>query len=350
MTIQFFTFFSLLFSELKQNFLASLIMKIGLCAKAVLLLIVPLNLLAFDADTTATITNADTIKKWSYKSLSLVSVAQNAFVNWSAGGESSLTGKAAIDYDIKYKKNRFIFNHSANLVFGLVGYIDKRVEKTNDKLNLAMSFSHKTSKNWSLANLITLKTQFANGYKYPDDSTLISTFFAPAYLIISVGFNYSPNDKFQLFWSPVSGKVTFVMNDALANRGSYGVKKAVVDSLGNIIAPGKHFLGEVGFNLVTSYKAELMKNIKLNTALTFHNNYLDFDIANRWNIDVDFDTRVVFSINHTFATILYVHLKYDHNAKFPNYETVGGEEVQVSESPKLQINESFGLGVTYQIN
>ncbi len=150
--------------------------------------------------------------------------------------------------------------------------------------------------------------------------------------------------------SPVSGKMTFVCNDELANKGLYGVKPAELDTAGNIIKSGNQFLGRVGINLFTQYKAEIMKNINLKTALTLHNNYLDFDINNRWNIDVDFDTRIVFAINKIFATVLYMHLKYDHNAKFPNYETIDGEEVLVSESPKLQINESFGLGVKYQIN
>jgi DUF3078 family protein len=310
----------------------------------------PLFSFAFGADTTNISAPTDTVTNWTFKSLSLVSVAQNAFVNWSAGGESSLSGKAEFDYDLKYKKDKFTYDQSGKLGFGLVGYIDKRLEKTNDKLNLSIAFSHQISKKWSLTNLSTLKTQFANGYKYPDDSTLISTFFAPAYLTVSFGFKYSPSDEFHLFMSPISGKMTFVVNDDIANRGLYGVKKATVDSVGNIIVPGEHFLGEVGINLFTSYKAEIMKNINLNTALTLHNNYLDFDIRNRWNIDVDFDTRVVFSINNIFATVLYMHLKYDHNAKFPNYDTIAGEKVQISESPKLQINESFGLGVTYQIN
>jgi len=314
-----------------------------------ILLLIPLNSLAFSIDSTSISKPTDTVKYWTFKSLSLVSIAQNAFINWSAGGESSLSGKAAFDYNLKYKREKFTFDNSANLVFGLVGYIDKRVEKTNDKLNLAIAISHQTSKKWSLTNLVTLKTQFANGYKYPDDSTLISGFFAPAYITISLGFNYKPNDKFQIFLSPVSGKMTFVLVDKLANKGAFGVKKATVDTAGNILTPGKHFLGEVGVNLVTSYNADLMKNIKLNSALSLHNNYLDFNSNNRWNVDVDLDTRVVFSINNVFATIMYVHLKYDHNTTFPNYETIDGVETEVSQSPRLQVNESFGLGVTYQI-
>lgn len=292
---------------------------------------------------------ADSVKYWTFKSLSLLSLNQNVFVNWASGGDNSLSGKGAVDYDLKYQRRKFTFDHQGNMAFGLVGYTDNRIEKTDDKIELLIAFSHQTSKNWSLTALATLKTQFADGYKYPDDSTLISSFFAPAYLTISLGFNYKPNKEFQLFLSPLSGKMTFVKNEKLANIGAYGVKKAVIDTAGNVIVPGKQFLGEVGLNLLTTYKTEIMDNIKLNTALTLHNNYLDLDVSNRWNIDVDFDTRVIFSVNKLFSTILYMQLKYDHNALIPNYETIDGKKVEVSSSPKLQFKESFGLSVTYQI-
>ena len=148
-----------------------------------MVIIIPLFSYGFNNDSIADNNTAvDTVKRLTFNSLSLVSIAQNAFVNWAAGGESSLSGKGEFDYDLKYQKDNFTFDQSGNLVFGLVGYIDRRIEKTNDKLNLAVAFSHQTSKKWSLTNITTLKTQFANGYKYPDDSTLISAFFAPAYL------------------------------------------------------------------------------------------------------------------------------------------------------------------------
>ncbi len=314
------------------------------------MIVSPVTFFASENDTIQNQNDADTTSYWTFKSLSLLSVNQIAFLNWASGGESSLSGKAAVDYEIKYQKNKFTFDQQANMAYGLVGYVDNRVEKTDDKLDLLLAFSHQTSKKWSLTALTTLKTQFADGYKYPDDSTLISGFFAPAYLTVSLGFNYKPNGEFQLFMSPLSGKMTFVKNAELANKGAFGVKKAVVDSLGNIIVPGRQFLGEVGLNLLTSYKTELMENINLSTALTLHNNYLDLDVSNRWNIDVDVDTRVIFSINKLFSTILYMHVKYDHNALTPNYEVIDGDKVEVSGSPKLQIKESFGLGVSYQID
>jgi hypothetical protein len=314
------------------------------------LFVFPQTLLATDSDTTTNNPSVDTTNSWSFKSLSLLTVNQIAFVNWAAGGESSLSGKAAADYEVKYEKNKFTFNQQGNFAFGMVGYIDKHIEKTDDRIELLLAFSHQTSKNWSLTALTTLKTQFADGYKYPNDSTLISTFFAPAYLTVSLGFNYKPNKEFQFFMSPLSGKMTFVKNAELANKGAYGVKKAVIDTAGKIIEPGRQFLGEVGLNVLTTYKAEIMDNVKLNTAVTLHNNYLDLDVHNRWNIDVDVDTRLIFSVNKLFSTIFYMHVKYDHNALTPNYQIIEGDKVEVSASPKLQIKESFGLGVSYQID
>ncbi len=293
----------------------------------------------------------DTVKKkpLTYKALYTFGLNQMAFSNWAAGGESSLSAKATVDYDLKYTKNKFIFDHTAKLAFGMVGYIDKRVEKTDDKIDLLFAFSHKWKKSWNLTGLLVYKTQFANGYKYPDDSTLISTFMAPAYLTTSFGFNFKPVKEFQIFLSPVAGKLTIVMNQKLADKGAYGVTRAVVDSLGNIIAHGKNYQGKLGMNIVTSYKGKISKNIDLNTALNLYNNYIDPDPGNRWNIDVDWDNRLIFKFNNYFATILYFHVKYDDDAVIPQYEIIDGNKVKVSEGPKVQLKESLGLSFTYKI-
>lgn len=305
---------------------------------------------AFTLDSLTNDREVDTTTAWSFKSLNLLSVSQMAFVNWTAGGESSLSGKVAADYELTYQNENFTFNHNADFAYGLVGYNDKRIEKTEDKINLLTAISTKLSEDWDYTGMATFKTQFAEGYKYPDDSTLISTFMAPAYLTLSMGLNYKPAKTFQIFVSPVSGKITFVLNSNLANMGAFGVKKAVLDTLGNIKLPGEKVFSQMGINLLSSYKAKIMKNIDINTMLNLYNNYLDTDPANRWNIDLDWDTRVVFTINKIFATILYFHMKYDHNAKIPIYAVQDGLKVKISESPRLQLKESFGLSVTYKID
>lgn len=305
-----------------------------------------LSVLAFQpSDTTLN----DSVKPWKFNSLNMLSINQIAFVNWASGGESSLSAKISTEYDLEYKKGKFTFDHKGKLAFGLVGYIDKSIEKTDDIINLLWAASHKTSKKWDLTGLVTFKSQFADGYKYPNDSIIISAFMAPGYLNISAGFNFKPNKHFQLFMSPLSGKLTFVLDQELANKGAFGVKAAELDTSGAIIHKGENMLSELGISILTSYKHKIMKNIDLRTSLNLYNNYTDPNSNNRWNIDVDWDTRIIFTINKVFSTVLFVHLKYDHNTTFPEYETIDGKQVIVSHSPKLQIKESFGLSLTYKL-
>lgn len=129
---------------------------------------------------------ADTTGLLEFTSLNMLSVNQIAFVNWASGGESSLSAKVSTEYDLTYKHKRFTYEHLGKIAFGLVGYVDKRVEKTDDLFDFLWSANHETVKNLHLTGMLTFKSQFANGYKYPDDSTLISTFMAPGYINVSM--------------------------------------------------------------------------------------------------------------------------------------------------------------------
>jgi len=292
---------------------------------------------------------ADTTNPWEFNSLNMLTVNQIAFVNWASGGESSLSAKVSTEYDMSYKQDIFTYEHQGKVAFGLVGYIDKRVEKTDDLFDFLWSANHEAVEHLHLTGLLTFKSQFANGYKYPDDSTLISTFMAPGYANISIGLKYKPKKDFQVYFSPIAGKLTMVLNQELANKGAYGVKKAIVDTAGNILIPGEKLLSEVGIKVLSTYKAKLMENIDLRTTLSLYNNYTDYNKDNRWNIDVDWDTRIVFNINKLFSSVFYIHLKYDHNTMISEYELIDGEKTLVSEGPRLQLKESFGLSLSYKI-
>lgn len=293
---------------------------------------------------------SDSVKNLMFQCLFYTGLNQIGFVNWAAGGENSLSGKIGADYSISYKKNKFRFHHQARLAYGLVGYFNKRVEKTDDKIDLLMALGRTLNNKWTLTGLVTFKSQFAPGYKYPDDSTLISDFMAPGYLTLSIGINYNPVKEFQIFVSPASGKFIFVENQRLADKGSFGVTKAVTDSSGNILVHGKNIKGELGLNLVTSWKYNIMKNINLNTTLNLHNNYIDPNKYNRWNIDVDWDNRFIFTINKLFSTVFYFHLKYDDESKTTKYKLNDeGKKIVIYSKPMVQIKESLGLSITLKI-
>lgn len=292
---------------------------------------------------------SDTIKYWKTNAAFAFNLNQLSITNWSTGGESSISGKATVDFKSRYHKSDRSFELIHKSAFGVVGYGSRRIEKTEDRLDLSLSFSQKAFDRWTYTSLFTFKSQFANGYKYPNDSTLLSAFMAPGYVTTSLGFRYKKGDKLELFMSPASGKFTFVQNQTLANKGAFGVQKAVTDTSGVVVESGKNILAEFGVNLLANFTHEISENIDMSSTLNLYNNYLDYYADNRWNIDVDWETKLNLTVNKRIQTVLFLLLKYDHNINVPVYEIEGGQKKQVGQGPRLQVKESLGIGFTYKL-
>ncbi|MBI9036897.1 MAG: DUF3078 domain-containing protein [Bacteroidales bacterium] len=304
------------------------------------------------ADSTKITNSPDITKFWSFETVTKLIFNQISLTNWAKGGESSLSGKSDLIFEAKYKKENISFENDINLDFGLMGFKgdnDKiKVQKTEDKIDLSSVFGYEAYKNWYVTTVFNFKTQFANGFKYPDDSTLISDFFSPAYFTLSFGFDYKPSKKFSLFMSPAAGKLILVLNQELADKGAYGVIPAEYDTLGIKIKKGKKRKAEFGINIICKAKDEIFKNITGETKLVLYNNYLDDNLNNRWNIDIDWETKFELKVNKHISTNLYFHSIYDHNVPIPEYEIIDDKKTKISEGPKLQIKESFGLGFTFR--
>ncbi len=307
------------------------------------------NIMAEAPSDSLTEKKADTTKPWKYTGNYAIMLNQIAFKNWAAGGESSLSGRASVDYHLHYKKEKFSFDHVAHLAYGMVGYLHKQVQKTDDKIDLLFGLSSQFSKKWYFSGVVSFKTQFSKGYKNPDFSHEISNFMAPGYLTVSIGFRYKAKKNFELYMSPLAGKVTFVLDQYLANQGAYGVKKAVTDSLGNILVPGERTAGQLGINIISSYQANLMKNILFKTRINLYNNYLEEEPSKRWQLDMDWYNELSFKINKYFSTVLLVQMKYDPKTLFPVYETVDGVQQVVDQEARLQWKESLGVSFLYSI-
>lgn len=277
-----------------------------------------------------------------------MNINQLALSNWAAGGENSWAVKTFANFSLVYHKKRFEQKLVGSFAFGISRFADKRIEKQDDKIDLTYSLSLNSKTQWNLSTVATFNTQFANGYKYPNDSTVISTFFAPAYLILSAGCSYKTKDeRFQIFMSPLAGKVTFVMNQDLADQGAFGVKKGYYDQDGNWI-PGEHIAPAIGVNVIVNYKQPIGKNITYTTILNTFYNYLERRDDDRLRLDVNWENTVNFVITKYISTILFVHLKYDHNTTFPVYETIEGVETVVDNVPKLQFKESLGIAFVHR--
>ena len=277
-----------------------------------------------------------------------LNINQLALSNWAAGGENTWAGKAFANFTLLDHKKAFEQKLTGTFAFGISRFADKRLEKQDDKIDLTYSLSLNSKTQWNVTMVSTFNTQFANGYKYPNDSTVISSFLAPAYFTVSAGYSYKTKDeRFQIYMSPFAGKITFVMNQELADKGSFGVKKGYYDQA-SIWIPGENIAPAIGVNVIINYKRPIGKNITYTTLLNTFYNYIERRDDDRLRLDVNWENTLNFVITKYLSMILFVHLRYDHNTTFPVYEDIEGVQTVVDNVPKLQVKESVGIAFIHK--
>lgn len=277
-----------------------------------------------------------------------LNINQLALSNWAAGGESSSTGKAFADFTLTSNKKRYESKITGKFAFGISRFSDKRIEKSDDKIDISYSYSRRNT-SWANFSLVsTFNTQYANGYTYPNDSVRISSFFAPAYLTVSAGYTFkTKKNVFQAYVSPFAGKVTFVMAQELADQGKYGVIPGYYDA-DSIFIHGENIAPALGANIILNFKQNIGKNITYSTLLNVFYNYFEHRNDGRVKIDMNWENTIDFIINKNISAVFFIHLKYDHNTTFPVYETIEGVETVVDNIPKLQFKQSLGIALIHK--
>ena len=273
---------------------------------------------------------------------------QLALSNWAAGGENSASGKAFANFTLTHNKKRYESKLIGNFAIGISRFSDKRVEKSDDKIDLKYSYSRRRGWLTNFSLVSTFNTQFANGYTYPNDSVRISTFFAPAYFTMSAGYTIkTKKDNVNVYLSPFAGKITFVMAQDLADQGQYGVRSGYYDADSTYIH-GQNMAYAFGANIIVNFKQNIGKNIIYSTMLNCFYNYFESSDNGHTKIDMNWENTINFIINKSISAILFVHLKYDHNTTFPVYDTIEGVETVVDNIPKLQFKESLGIALIHK--
>lgn len=306
----------------------------------------------------------DTSKAWTFGGFVSLQINQVALVNWNAGGENSFSGIALAQVFANYKKNKWNWENQLDLGFGQLYSKTFGWQKNEDKIDLLSKAKRSIGKsNFSYAAEANFKTQFAPGYTLPDDSTVVSRFMAPGYLLLSLGIDYKALDWLSFYLSPATGKFTFVTDQNLADQGAFGVVPAEYDTSGTRTEKGANFRPEFGAYFRMSLKKDVMKNITMATDLNLFNNYTDEDKENRSKIDVDWQTSINMKVNKWITVSLFTHLIYDYNIKQkvfdgdnPVYEVDSnglfvlndaGEKIQKTDA-LVQFKEVLGVGFSYK--
>lgn len=272
---------------------------------------------------------------WTFTGFLSQQLNQVSFSNWAAGGENSLASTSLVNLGADYKLDRTSWENRLEMVYGIIKTEDSPMRKNQDRLEFTSKAGRSISSQFSYSGLVNFRTQFGEGFNYPNDSVVVSRFMAPGYLITSLGMDYKPWDFLSIFFSPATGKFTFVRDQSLADQGAFGVN------------PGETLNAEFGAMLRLAFEKEVLQNVKIASKLELFNNYTDDDRSNRKNTDVNWQTNINLKVNQYITATVMLHMIYDHDIPVPVYQTIGGERVQVGTGPRLQTQQMLGLGLSY---
>ena len=282
------------------------------------------------------------VSHWTHKNTVGFDLNQIAFVNWSAGGVSSVSGLLKGIFTRKYDSNNVKWGNELIMRYGMNKQDGVEFRKTDDAFQFTSTFGYRrdTLSNWYHSAKFNFNTQFTEGYEYPNIDLAISGPFSPAYTFFGLGAEYSNKQKLiNVYLSPMTLKNTTVWNQRLADQGAFGVRPAQYDADGNKISDGQNSKTEFGMLLTCHLKREIFKNINLENRLALYSDYI-----NKFgNVDVDWQLQLDMVVNQYVKANIGVHLLYDDDIRAK--EEVNGE--QIIKGPRVQLKQMLGIGLEY---
>jgi hypothetical protein len=259
-------------------------------------------------------------KVWKKGGLFSLNIAQGTLANWQGGGDKfSFSAVGFLNLFAFYQKGKNSWDNSFDFGYGYLKSTSLGSRKSDDRINFTSKYGHSISEKWKLSTLFDIRSQISRGFTYSKDASgrevreLTSDFFSPAYVLLSIGFDYKPSSSFSLFISPLTERYIFVTNDSLSAKGAYGVR------------PGESKKNELGAFLSAVYNKEIAKNIVYKAKFDAFSNYK----SKPGNIDIFWNNIISMKVNQYITTNIILDLLYDDNA-----------------IARWQIRQLLGIGVT----
>jgi len=275
---------------------------------------------------------------WTFQGSSTINTSQSQFSNWQGGGQNSISLSTMLNMSLSYISETFSWESTLDAGYGLMLQGSSgRWFKNDDRFEISTKIGKKASKSWYYTALLTPSTQFQPGYMSEFDTVPISRFFAPGYVVASLGFDYNPSTKLSVFLGPITSKNTFVLDQNLADQGAYGVEAATYDYFtGEMLSPGKKHRSETGgYMRIVFNEPRIVKNIGLQSKLELFSNYL----YKPGNIDVDFENTFTLKVNEYISTTMILHFIYDDDIQ------IALDPLGLRTGPRLQFKEVLAVGL-----
>ncbi|MEO9004963.1 MAG: DUF3078 domain-containing protein, partial [Ginsengibacter sp.] len=269
----------------------------------------------------------DSAKTWKTGGIFNLNIGQGSQSNWAAGGDDfSFSIASYLGFYALYKKDRYSWDNTLDLNYGLVNTTSLGTRKNDDRFDFLSKVGYELRPKLNLAGLLNFHSQFSKGYSYNKDGSkdLLSDLLAPGYLLLSLGLDFKPADGLSIFISPITSRWTLVNNDILSAKGAYGV------------TPGEKIKNEIGAFASITYLKNLNKIITYNGRLDLFSNYEH----NPQNVDVMMNNMFTAKLSKVLTASLGLDLIYDDDVKLfgPN-----------NDSPGLQLKQMIAAGLSVKL-
>ncbi len=264
---------------------------------------------------------------------------QTYLSNWARGGENSLSSMLDLRATALYTnaETKKKWESSGRLRYGTVVTQEHGFRTNTDLLEFNSQYNKVLREKIDFSSVLYMKTQVDKGFKYPNDSVVVSKFLNPGTFTIGVGFEYKPSKNTSFNFSALSYKNTFVLDTANINQKRHGIDL------------DKRSRQEMGGQLMIRNTVTILDGLKISNAIRLFSGYLD----KPQNIDVDWEINLDKQINWYFLVRVNLHFIYDDDIRFAvldqNQKPVllpDGSEKRV---PKLQFKQFLGLTLSFRI-
>ena len=275
------------------------------------------------------------------------SLTQVSNSNWiAAGGDKfSLSTAAALNAFASRKWGQRSWDNLLDINYGLLNTTTLGTRKINDRLDFTTKFGYKPNnwKNVRLSLLGQFRSQLTSGYEYDyfgtKEKRRNSGFFAPAYIIVAPGIEWTPNTWFSLFGSPIATRWTIASNGPYSYAAPGGVFNGNVETpLATLygLDPANPNRGEFGAFVTASVRKDIFKNVTYISKLDLYSNYL----KNPANIDVFWTNQFKMKVNKFLQVSYSLDMLYDDDVKNP---------VAPTHALGLQVLSTLGVGFAFKM-
>ncbi|MGN0032888.1 MAG: DUF3078 domain-containing protein [Candidatus Limimorpha sp.] len=315
-------------------------------------LFLPLLALLFSANAAFAQDAGKTPSNWTHGGNFGINFAQSYFNNWAAGGQNTVNGLSILKYSVDFIKDNSKWENDIDLQLGYSFYdLDKLPIKTDDKIYVSSLYGYDVIKDkLFITSNLTLQSQFANGYDYKTDSTnRLSGFLSPGYVTLGFGAQWVPAPCLSINIAPVTGKLTVVKDQKIADLGNYGMEPAEyaynADSVLVKIKDGSNTRWELGLQFTANFKYEICKNVTFNSKLVAFYDYMkkssDTNALGekyRCTIDFDWDNSLILKVNDWLNCNITARMLYDEDI-----------HPTTAKNTFFQFKEVLSVGISYRI-